>query len=592
MNRRWESGGCPQAFCLDGLRPATVLAISILSCVAACGDRAGPVDVGLDPEPVIVVTVEPDSLALSGVGSSRTLRADVREETGAPRPDLAVSWSSSDTFVVGVAQDGLVTATGLGTAVVTASAGGASGTATVWVHATVTRVVVDPPSPVLLPGASTTLTAVALDADGAAVAGLAVTWRSDDESVATVAPDGLLTGREQGVTAVVASISGVSGTASVSVGDAGDWTRVHDWANYHYDVEHSGFVPVTLDPARFEAAWSTVLKQDLYLSPVTTGPGSVFVSVNGYWDDHFLFSVDVATGEPRWIRHLSTVNGLNGPSFADGQVLVSSVEDENSFYMGFDAATGATLFQSPYDNSTPDITDGGLPFLPPLVHDGAVYFGANGGLGAARLDVMTGSVQWARTEGVGRTGDGWTGSYRDGRLYIAGRGLRVLDAATGETVMDLGAPRYRFGHNPPQGAILGPDGDVYSAVTGRLIRWNTSDGSTDWQLDVNVFGQLTIVGDELYMRGGGYRWIEARRRSDGVVLWTWEPVDDAHRFTGSIVATENLLFVSSKDTTWALHRGSGLPVWSYPAGGELAISKEGYLIIASPRTTLTGIRIQ
>lgn len=76
----------------------------------------------------VTVNVTPDELSLR-VGQTGKLNATVT-----PPTPLAVTWKSSDTSVATVSQDGTVTAVGEGTAIITATVGGVSASATVTVE--------------------------------------------------------------------------------------------------------------------------------------------------------------------------------------------------------------------------------------------------------------------------------------------------------------------------------------------------------------------------------------------------------------------------------------------------------------------------
>ena len=66
-------------------------------------------------------------------------------------------------------------------------------------------------------GATVSLTAVAKDQDDADVAGVTFTWASDNEPVATVSSDGVVTSVGNDTTTVTASFQAVAGTAIVAV---------------------------------------------------------------------------------------------------------------------------------------------------------------------------------------------------------------------------------------------------------------------------------------------------------------------------------------------------------------------------------------
>ena len=79
------------------------------------------------------VAVAPDTVALTALGQTAQLSAEVRDQNGNPMPGAQVRWSSGAAAVAEVNAVGLVTARDNGTATITAAAGSVSGTATVTV---------------------------------------------------------------------------------------------------------------------------------------------------------------------------------------------------------------------------------------------------------------------------------------------------------------------------------------------------------------------------------------------------------------------------------------------------------------------------
>ena len=81
----------------------------------------------------------------------------------------------------------------------------------------VRTVEITPANPIVLVPATLQLTATARDDAGAIVNGGSVTWLSNDSSIVSVSPGGVLTGHARGVTSIRARIEGVQGTTSATV---------------------------------------------------------------------------------------------------------------------------------------------------------------------------------------------------------------------------------------------------------------------------------------------------------------------------------------------------------------------------------------
>jgi outer membrane protein assembly factor BamB len=58
------------------------------------------------------------------------------------------------------------------------------------------------------------------------------------------------------------------------------------------------------------------------------------------------------------------------------------------------------------------------------------------------------------------------------------------------------------------------------------------------------------------------------------------------------VVTKNLFFVSTGNATYAVDIATRKNVWSYPAGGSLALSSQGVLYIVQDRGTIAAISVK
>ena len=163
------------------------------------------------------IAVSPDSVALTALGQTVRLTAEVRDQVGRVMEGVPVSWSSADTTVAAVDSLGLVTAAGNGTATITATAGSASGSATITVAQEVSAVAVTPAADTLVAGDTLRLVAEAADANGHPVAEVEFSWASSDTLVAVVDDAGLVTGVGAGEAEVTATSSGMVGGATLVV---------------------------------------------------------------------------------------------------------------------------------------------------------------------------------------------------------------------------------------------------------------------------------------------------------------------------------------------------------------------------------------
>ena len=172
----------------------------------------------VDPAPTTVavtgVTLNPTTLELE-VGGTGTVAATVAPENAT---DKTVTWSSDKTDIVTVDSTGKVTAVKEGTTTITAKAGEKTATCTVTVKAkgtvSVTGVTVNPTT-VKLDVGKTTVLGVTITPENATEKG--VTWKSSDESKATVDAKGCVTAKAEGTVTITATTKDGSKTASCTV---------------------------------------------------------------------------------------------------------------------------------------------------------------------------------------------------------------------------------------------------------------------------------------------------------------------------------------------------------------------------------------
>jgi uncharacterized protein YjdB len=152
------------------------------------------------------------------VGASVQLTATALSASGTPITGKTATWVSSNPAVAAVAADGVVTALMPGSANVTATIDGKTGSAGVDVAVPLAAsVTVSPPSATLDLGQSVALTAVVRDAGGNTIPGKTVTWASSSVATATVSPQGTATAVAEGTAQITATVDGVSGAAAITV---------------------------------------------------------------------------------------------------------------------------------------------------------------------------------------------------------------------------------------------------------------------------------------------------------------------------------------------------------------------------------------
>jgi uncharacterized protein YjdB len=167
--------------------------------------------------PIAEVRVLPGNTELI-VGNTRALQVQARSASGIILTGRATAWISGAPGIATVNASGLVTAVAPGTAIIVATVGGVSGTATVQVQPrTVAQVTITPASPEITVGAQIQLQAALRDAQGTPLSGRNITWTTSNESIVFVSSTGLIVGTGIGTATITATSEGVSGSTTVVV---------------------------------------------------------------------------------------------------------------------------------------------------------------------------------------------------------------------------------------------------------------------------------------------------------------------------------------------------------------------------------------
>jgi uncharacterized protein YjdB len=196
---------------------ATAVGNGTATITAATGTKSGASTVTV-AQAVSTVAVTPATTTQTALGATVQFSAQARDARGHLIAGAGFTWTTSDARVATVDASGLVTAAGNGDVMISAAAGGTSGSARVTVRQSGATVEVTPTALTLdALEATVQLHVAARDANGHAVEGSVFTWVSSDPRVAGVSATGLVTAVGNGSATVSASLDGVTGGAAVTV---------------------------------------------------------------------------------------------------------------------------------------------------------------------------------------------------------------------------------------------------------------------------------------------------------------------------------------------------------------------------------------
>lgn len=197
---------------------ATGIAVGSVTITATCDGKTGSVSLGVVAAAaraaVVTVTLNSAVLAVSKTTEAHAVVRDAAGNAITPR----VVWTSSDTMVARVTDGGVVTAKAPGSATVTASVDGVSGSATLTVSSGEAHAItVTLTSSTLTVGGTTRANATVFDELQQTVPDVRVTWHSSNPSVATVTDGGLVTALHAGSTVISASLGTIVGEATLVI---------------------------------------------------------------------------------------------------------------------------------------------------------------------------------------------------------------------------------------------------------------------------------------------------------------------------------------------------------------------------------------
>jgi hypothetical protein len=167
------------------------------------------------------VGLRPSMDTASALGDTIHYAATVTDKNGSILVGARPMWTTGDSSIATVLQDGSVIARGPGRTMVSVVVGRLVTHSTIVVKQRVASVEVGRASGdslIVLPeGSQLQLRARAMDSRGYPINGLEATWHIDDNSVASLDSSGMLTAQSAGRTVIGAKIEGVADRASVSV---------------------------------------------------------------------------------------------------------------------------------------------------------------------------------------------------------------------------------------------------------------------------------------------------------------------------------------------------------------------------------------
>jgi len=221
------------------------------------------------------------------VGATTQATATLKDANGVILTGRTVTWASDNPGIATVTSNGVATAVvtgvGPGSTSITATSEGRTGLATVTVFANpVASVTVSFISPTIGVGKTTQALVTLRDANGTVLTGRALTFSSDNPTVATVSQTGAVTGVALGSANISATAEGQSGSAVINVapqlgyGSSSEKLRILDVGGTFTPTLSGSSTGTTT----FVSRATTVATVDAQGTITSVGPGQVWIAAS------------------------------------------------------------------------------------------------------------------------------------------------------------------------------------------------------------------------------------------------------------------------------------------------------------------------
>jgi trimeric autotransporter adhesin len=199
---------------------ASSISGGIATITATSGVISGTASLTVTAASLVSISVTPAQSTMA-VGTTKQFTA-TGSFSDSSTQDISASavWSSSTPATATINNTGLVSSVATGSTTVKASVGGISGSTGLTVStAHLVSITVNPSNARIVKGTAIKFTATGTFSDGSTATNLSgVSWKSSKPSVVSIRSFGRASGKKTGTVTITASVSGIKGTASLTVG--------------------------------------------------------------------------------------------------------------------------------------------------------------------------------------------------------------------------------------------------------------------------------------------------------------------------------------------------------------------------------------
>ena len=378
-----------------------------------------------------------------------------------------------------------------------------------------------------------------------------------------------------------------------------------NWSTVQGNPGHTGYVATRFSAANFADAWTIATANPP--SDVAATSGSVFFNVLQADRHIYTQAVSTTNGALRWSFDLGNKNVYPntlpfGPSYANGRVAAMAPNDTSSDapLQVINAATGGYVSTATYDAQ---FSAGSVPTL---VGDELFFAAGYYGNAVFKADAATGTKGWQATitnQYSGYVMEGESVAVDQRYVYYFNAGvLVVLNRGDGTLAQAIRNPFFtRNGISYSGGYVGAPmlaDGRIVTFTDNYnigdalpLAAFALNNDRPLWRSSYSYTGQPAAHGGRLYAVRSSSTIVDVIDATTGLVSASIN-VGGSENLKSNVVISDSHLFVASAATTFAVDLGGAAytVAWKTSYGGNLAITPDGYLIIAA-KTGLHGVKL-
>jgi hypothetical protein len=364
------------------------------------------------------------------------------------------------------------------------------------------------------------------------------------------------------------------------------WNGVADWTMFQGNAAHTGYVPATIDPNTLTTRWQggpTLSNtpnnyNGAFAYTLTTDGGQLYIAIGTK-----LYALKELDASQVWSYDVSTLQfpSVNPPAEANGTVYMAAGQQGSTYLFAFDETSGALVFKSQMSSQWEH-------YFAPTIGPQGIYTNAGTYGGLYGFD-FSGNPLFV--DALAQTSQ-WTPAVDGNHVYSYTGQLTVADPVSGAVQATINDPTFQnFEYIMDGSAVLGAPGSVFAAnytnayINGGaqgniLLDFNVNTQAITWQLNGDYGYNPAYNAGVLYAANNSPLRLEARRESDGSLLWSWTPPQAGDStFDSEVLLTNSMIFVSTNLATYGIDTLTHKLVFSYPFPGRLALSQNGILYI-------------